>query len=102
MADIAFSPTGKTLATLAGSFKLWNLSTDAVVDKLVSDEERGYAPVAAWAPDNIHLLYVSARDRSRYGTRRRVKRKSFEMTQHQLFARRFFGCAMGLRTCRSS
>ena len=61
MADIAFSPTGKTLATLAGSFKLWNLSTYVVVEKtLVSDEERGYAPVAAWVPYNIHLLYGKA------------------------------------------
>lgn len=57
--DIAFSPDGKELATFGGGhFRIWELDGFSAESELV-DESQGFGKdhCAAWAPDNVHLLY---------------------------------------------
>jgi serine/threonine protein kinase/WD40 repeat protein len=55
---LAFSPTGKSLATLGNSLKIWDLSTPPFAEKMVSDESlQGASYDIAWAPDNIRVLF---------------------------------------------
>ena len=60
---LAFSPTGRSLATLGNSLKIWDISTPPVVEQMVSDQAlHGERYDIAWAPDNIRLLFSA-----RYG-----------------------------------